>query len=154
WGRRSPTPSRTATWWRSAAADTSATWNGRPRSTPRSSNSSTRTDGTAVLRDDSLTRRRIRPGTVRRILPYALRHRWPLAALLAAAAVDAVITAANPLILKALIDDGITPGRLPVVVWLSLSIAGLALVDAAAVFVQTWFSGRVGQGLVYDLRTA
>ncbi|HTI26828.1 MAG TPA: ABC transporter ATP-binding protein [Kutzneria sp.] len=107
-----------------------------------------------VLRDESMTRQRIRPGTVRRILPYALRHRWPLAALLAATAVDAVITAANPLILKTLIDDGISPGRLPVVVWLSLSIAGLALVDAAAVFVQTWFSGRVGQGLVYDLRTA
>jgi ATP-binding cassette subfamily B protein len=107
-----------------------------------------------VLRDETITRQRIRPGTVRRILPYALRYRWPLAALLAATAADAVITAANPLILKSLIDDGITPGRLPVVVWLSLSIAGLALVDAAAVFVQTWFSGRVGQGLVYDLRTS
>ncbi|EWM10372.1 ABC transporter ATP-binding protein [Kutzneria sp. 744] len=106
-----------------------------------------------MLRDESITRQRIRPGTVRRIVPYALRHRWPLAALLAATGVDAVITAANPLILKGLIDDGITPGRMPVVVWLSLSIAGLALVDAAAVFAQTWVSGRVGQGLVYDLRT-
>jgi ATP-binding cassette, subfamily B, bacterial len=103
--------------------------------------------------DDSITRQKVKSGTVRRILPYAARYRWSLAVLLAMAVLDAVITAASPLILKLIIDDGILVRRLAVVVDLSVLIAGLALVDAMATYTQTWFSGRVGQGLIYDLRT-
>jgi ATP-binding cassette subfamily B protein len=103
--------------------------------------------------DDSITRQKVKQGTVRRILPYAARYRWSLAVLLATAAMDAVITAASPLILKLIIDDGILRRRLSVVVGLSLIIAGLAVADAVATYTQTWFSGRVGQGLIYDLRT-
>src|SRR4051794_39628545 len=66
---------------------------------------------------------------------------------------DAAITAVSPLVLAFVIDDGIAPRRLDLVVWLSLAIAGLALVDAAALYVQAWCSGRIGEGLVYDLRT-
>ncbi|GAB2744103.1 ABC transporter ATP-binding protein [Kitasatospora kifunensis] len=103
--------------------------------------------------DDSITRQKVKKGTLRRIIPYAMRYRWPLAVLLLTTVVDAVITAASPLILKMIIDDGILPHRLGVVVWLCLGVAGLALLDALAVYVQTWCSGRVGEGLVYDLRT-
>jgi ATP-binding cassette, subfamily B, bacterial len=104
--------------------------------------------------DDSITRQAIRPGTVRRILPYALRYRRPLIMLLTATVLDAVITASSPLILKLIIDDGIVPRRPDVVVDLTLCIAGLAAIDALVVYVQTWYSGRVGEGLVYDLRTS
>jgi ATP-binding cassette subfamily B protein len=103
--------------------------------------------------DDSISKQRVKPGTVRRILPYATRYRWYLVLLIAATLTDAVITATSPLILEVIIDQGILPRRLAVVVQLSLVIAGLALVDALALYVQTWFSGRIGQGLVYDLRT-
>jgi ATP-binding cassette, subfamily B, bacterial len=103
--------------------------------------------------DDSITRQRIKPGTVRRILPYVRRYRWTMALLLLTSVVDAVITATNPLLLGLVIDRGIMPRRMGVVVGLSLAIAGLALVDALAIYVQTWFSARVGQGLIYDLRT-
>ncbi|WP_055587450.1 ABC transporter ATP-binding protein [Streptacidiphilus griseoplanus] len=103
--------------------------------------------------DDSITRQRIKPGTLRRILPYALRYRRLLALLLLTTVVDAVATAASPLILKAIIDDGILPGRLGVVTALCLAIAGLALLDAGAMYLQARCSGRVGEGLVYDLRT-
>ncbi len=103
--------------------------------------------------DDSVTRQRIRPGTVRRIIPYVLERRWPLAALLTTTAVDAAITATTPLFLGLVIDDGILRRRLMVVMALSSAIVGLALLDALAVYLQAWFSGRVGQGLVCDLRT-
>lgn len=103
--------------------------------------------------DDSVTRQRIRPGTVRRIIPYVLERRWPLAALLTTTAVDAAITATTPLFLGLVIDDGILRRRLAVVIALSSVIVGLALLDALAVYLQAWFSGRVGQGLVCDLRT-
>ena len=103
--------------------------------------------------DETITRQGVRPGAVRRILPYAARYRWPLALVLLFTAVDAVITATSPLVLKTIIDDGILPRRLSVVLTLAGVIAGLALVSAAAVYVQAWFSGRIGEGLVYDLRT-
>ncbi|MFH9044689.1 ABC transporter ATP-binding protein [Streptomyces mutabilis] len=103
--------------------------------------------------DDSITRQRVRAGTVRRILPYAKRYRGALVLLLLTTVATAVIAAAGPLILKMVIDDGIVPRRLGVVVGLCLTIAGLTLVDAVALYVQTWCSGRIGEGLVYDLRT-
>ncbi|MET8828870.1 ABC transporter ATP-binding protein [Streptomyces sp. NPDC004610] len=102
--------------------------------------------------DSSITKQRIKPGTVRRIVPYALRYRWSLAVIMLTTALSATITASSPLLLKVIIDDGIAQRREGLVIALALTIAGLALVDVTLVFVQTWFSGRVGQGIVYDLR--
>ncbi|MGW3659596.1 ABC transporter ATP-binding protein [Streptomyces sp. NPDC005151] len=102
--------------------------------------------------DKSVTRQKIRPGTVRRILPYALRYRWSLAVVMLATAASAAIAAASPLLLKLIIDEGIMRHRHGFVVGVALVIAGLSLVDGLSSFIQTWFSGRVGQGIVYDLR--
>ncbi|WP_346345499.1 ABC transporter ATP-binding protein [Streptomyces sp. SID5643] len=82
-----------------------------------------------------------------------MRHRWSLSLLLLVTVAHAAITAASPLILKKIIDDGILPGRTDIVIWLCIAVAGLTLLDAMTIFVQAWCSGRVGQGLVYDLRT-
>src|SRR5450759_1970120 len=109
--------------------------------------------GPFLLRmDDEISNQKIKPGTVRRILPYARQYRWALVSLTMVTVVDAAITAASPLILKMVIDDGIVPRRLAVVVELSVTIAALALVDALAVYIQTWFSARISQGLIFDLR--
>jgi ATP-binding cassette, subfamily B, bacterial len=81
-----------------------------------------------------------------------MRYRRGLAALLAVTSLDAVITAASPLILGMIIDNGILPHRIGVVVALALTGAGLAVLDAAAIFIQTWHSARIGEGLLYDLR--
>jgi ATP-binding cassette subfamily B protein len=105
------------------------------------------------LDDESITKQRVRPGTVRRIIPYATRYRWPLALLLLTTVTDAVITVSSPLLLKMIIDDGIVPRHTGTVGWLCGVVAALALVDAAAVYLQAWCSGRIGEGLVYDLRT-
>jgi ATP-binding cassette subfamily B protein len=105
------------------------------------------------VRDHTLTRQQITPGTVRRILPYAKPYRWALILAMSVTLLDAFITAAGPLFLRAVIDDGILHRRLRVVVALSLVIAGLALLDAVAIYIQTWTTARTGQGLIYDLRT-
>jgi ATP-binding cassette, subfamily B, bacterial len=104
--------------------------------------------------DDAVTRERIKPGTVRRILPYARPHRLAIAGLLFITVVDALITVVNPLILRLIIDDGILPRRLHVVAGLSAAIAALALAEALAMYVQGQLSARVGEGLVYELRTS
>jgi ATP-binding cassette subfamily B protein len=109
--------------------------------------------GVPLRLDDSITRQKVRPGTVRRILPYAKRYRWALVLLLLVTALDAVVTVANPLLLGTVIDRGIVPHRLGVLVVLSLVIAGLGLVDAIAMYLQAWSSSRIGQGLILNLRS-
>jgi ATP-binding cassette, subfamily B, bacterial len=103
--------------------------------------------------DELISRQRVKPGTIRRILPYARPYRWHIATLLLATVVSACIAAASPLFLKLIIDDGVLPRRLDIVVGLSLGLAGLALVDAGSGYVQGWSSGRIGEGLVCELRT-
>jgi ATP-binding cassette subfamily B protein len=103
--------------------------------------------------DDSVTHQKISSGTVRRIFPYARGYRRSLALLLLLTILDACITVANPLLLGVVIDDGIVPHRLEVIIALPLLIAGLALVDAVAVYIRAWLSARISQGLILKLRT-
>jgi ATP-binding cassette, subfamily B, bacterial len=109
--------------------------------------------GSMLRLDDSITRQKVRPGTVRRIFPYAKAYRWMLALLLFVTAIDSVITVASPLLLGLVIDLGILPRRIGIVIALSLAIAGMALVDAGANYLQAWTSSRIGQGVVLNLRT-
>jgi ATP-binding cassette subfamily B protein len=101
---------------------------------------------------EELTSQQVKPGTVRRIIPYALRYRWALLVLIVSTAVDSGITVAYPLILGLIIDDAILPHKVPVLIDLTILAAGLALLDALASYVGTWCSARVGQGLVFTLR--
>ncbi|MEV6984835.1 ABC transporter ATP-binding protein [Sphaerisporangium sp. NPDC051017] len=107
----------------------------------------------SLRRDSSVTKERLTPGTVPRIARYARPYRRHIAAFLVLVVLDAAIVIANPLLLKAIIDQGIVPRRTDIVIWLSLMIAGLAVVDAGLGLVQRWFSSRIGEGLIYDLRT-
>ena len=67
--------------------------------------------------------------------------------------VDALAGAAGPLIYRAIIDQGIAEERPGLVVALAGLVALLALVSAIVGLAQRWFSARIGEGLVFDLRT-
>src|ERR1700735_3622920 len=110
--------------------------------------------GFRVQHLDVVTRQQVRPGTVRRIWPYLRQYRGPMMLLLGVTAVDSAILAASPLILRLIIDDGILRHRESVVVTLALAVAGLALVDAGAEYVRSWYSVWIGQSLVLERRTS
>jgi ATP-binding cassette subfamily B protein len=103
--------------------------------------------------DSSVTKQQLRRGTVRRIAGYARPYRWDLTIFLLAAALDAVITVAIPVLLGLVIDRGILPKRADVVLTVAAAVAALAIFDAFLNFVQRWYTARVGEGLIYDLRT-
>jgi ATP-binding cassette, subfamily B, bacterial len=103
--------------------------------------------------DPSITKQKLKPGTVRRIAGYARPYKWYLAAFLLATSVDATITVVNPLLLREIIDHGIIAKNNGLVVGLAIVVASVALFDAALGFVIRWFSARIGEGLIYDLRT-
>jgi ATP-binding cassette, subfamily B, bacterial len=104
-------------------------------------------------RDDSVVRERLKAGTVRRIAGYARPYVRELVLFLALNAVAAVIVVANPLVLKAIIDRGIAPHRTGLVVGLAVTVGVLAVFDAVIGLAQRWYSARIGEGLIYDLRT-
>ncbi len=102
--------------------------------------------------DDSITRQKVKSGTVRRILPYVKRFRWALALLLLVTALDAAITTSYPLLLGLAIDRGILPHRLGFLIVLAVIIAVLGLAEAGTMYLEALFSARIGQGLVLSLR--
>jgi ATP-binding cassette, subfamily B, bacterial len=104
-------------------------------------------------RDPSVTKEKLKPGTVRRIAGYARPYRLDLTIFLVAAALDAVVTVVYPLLLAVVIDQGILKHNTGVVLGVAGAVAGLALFDALLGVVQRYFTSRVGEGLIYDLRT-
>jgi ATP-binding cassette, subfamily B, bacterial len=104
-------------------------------------------------RDPSIMQTRLRKGTVRRIIGYARPYRLDLVIFLLASALDAVVTVSYPVLLGVVIDKGILPKRPGVVLAVAGVVAGLAVFDAFLGIVQRYFSARVGEGLIYDLRT-
>ncbi|WP_062437685.1 ABC transporter ATP-binding protein [Herbidospora daliensis] len=107
----------------------------------------------SMRRDGDVMKERLAPGTVRRIAGYAAPFKWSIVAFLALISVGSLTVVANPLVVKQIIDVAI-PGRdTGLVVTLALAIAGLALLDAVLGLGERWFSARIGEGLIYNLRT-
>jgi ATP-binding cassette, subfamily B, bacterial len=103
--------------------------------------------------DPSVTKQKLKPGTIRRIVGYARPYRFQLSVYLIATALDAVITVVNPLLLRELIDQGIIAKDQGVVLVVALTVAGVTLFDALLGVINRYFSSRIGESLIYDLRT-
>src|SRR6516162_9880203 len=103
--------------------------------------------------DPSITKQKLKPGTIRRIASYARPYRLHLTVFLIATAIDAVITVVPPLLLGDIIDHGILARDEAVVIGLAIAVGAVAIFDAGLGFVIRWFSARIGEGLIYDLRT-
>jgi ATP-binding cassette subfamily B protein len=109
--------------------------------------------GRGFRMDPSVTKQKLKPGTVRRIATYARPYRLHLAIFLFATCIDALITVVNPLLLRDVIDHGILARNDRVVIAVAVAVAAVAIFDAILGFVIRWFSARIGEGLIYDLRT-
>ena len=104
-------------------------------------------------RDDDVVNKRLRKGTFRRILAYARPYRGYVAGFLVTLVIGAVLVVAQPLLFKRIIDDGVTPGNSAVVTQTAIFIALLAVFSAGVTLIGRWYSARIGEGLIYDLRT-
>ncbi|MBI3688767.1 MAG: ABC transporter ATP-binding protein [Actinobacteria bacterium] len=104
--------------------------------------------------DSSLVDRKLAAGTLRRVLAFAAPYRRELAVFLVAVTADALIGVATPVLAGRVINE-ISGGQRSgaAIVRIALIIATLAVVDAGLSLVQRWYSSRIGEGLIYDLRT-
>jgi ATP-binding cassette subfamily B protein len=103
--------------------------------------------------DPSVTQQKLKPGIVRRIAGYAKPYRLWLSLFLIVTILDALITVVNPLLLRAIIDNGILGHHLATVIGIASAVAAVAVFDAFLGFAMPWYSARIGEGLIYDLRT-
>jgi ATP-binding cassette subfamily B protein len=104
-------------------------------------------------RREQLPKRKLAKGTVRRIGRFAAPYKRMLIAFLILIVVDAVIGAVNPLIYAKIIDSGILGHNKGLVIQLALLIAGLAIFDAALSLGMRYYSARIGEGLIFDMRS-
>ncbi|WP_189332635.1 ABC transporter ATP-binding protein [Actinoplanes ianthinogenes] len=92
--------------------------------------------------------------TLRRIARFARPHRRALTGFLLISVVTAFLAVASP-VLAGRVVDAIVEGRdTELVVKLAVAIAVVALGESGLGLVQRWFSARIGEGLILDLRTA
>ena len=106
-----------------------------------------------MRRDRSVLKTPLKRGTVRRIIRFAKPYRWMLAVFLVLIAVDAAAGTVNPLIYREIIDVGIKDHRGSLVVSLAFLLAGLAFFDVALGVIERMISSRVGEGLIFDMRS-
>jgi ATP-binding cassette subfamily B protein len=104
---------------------------------------------------DELGGRTVNRRTLQRVLEFAGPYRRDIAVFLVAVVLDAVIGVATPVLAGNVVNaiTGARPGAGGVVVRLALLIAGLAIVDAGLSLAQRWYSARIGEGIILDLRT-
>lgn len=107
----------------------------------------------ALTQDQSVKDQKLKPGTVKRIASYALPYKRNLIFFLITVIIDALLVVTTPLLLKRLIDEGVIPGNPQLVTQLALTVGLIAIADALFSMIGRWFSARIGEGLIYDLRT-
>lgn len=105
-------------------------------------------------RDSKVVEQQIPPGTWGRIFRFARPYRCLLTAFLFIIIGSSLIAVATPVLAGRVINDITGHAAAAHVVRVAVLIAILAVVDAALSFAQRWYSARIGEGLIFDMRTA
>lgn len=108
----------------------------------------------SLSKDRSVARHQLAPGTIKRIGGFARPYRLRLTLFVSLILLEAGLGAMTPLVYRQIIDVGIADERSRLVVGLAFVLVGLAVAGAAISLTQRWFSSRIGEGLIFDLRTA
>jgi len=103
--------------------------------------------------DPSVKQQKLKAGTVKRIFTFAKPYRFSIWVFLLTVVIDAALIVATPLLLRQLIDEGVIPKDGALVTRLAIFVGLLAVADAAMSMLGRYFSSRIGEGLIYDLRS-
>ncbi len=104
-------------------------------------------------RDQEVKDHKLAPGTSRRILGFARPYKYEITWFLATVVLSAVIGVATPVLAGRVVNAITSGGERSTVIWIAGLIAGLAVFDAVLSFTQRWYSARIGETLILDLRT-
>ncbi len=107
----------------------------------------------SMRQDRAVLEHRVKKGTARRMLTFAVPYRKILAVFIPVVVLDAAVGAVSPLILRAIINNGILKHDADLVIWLSVLVAVLAIADAGLVLTERRISAFIGESLIYDMRS-
>ena len=96
--------------------------------------------------------RHIAPGTVRRAAALARPYRMMLSGFLAAQLLGALAFLVPPILFGRIIDEAIPAGDRWQLNVLAAIIVAAAFCEAGLSFIERWWSARIGEGLIFDLR--
>jgi ATP-binding cassette subfamily B protein len=103
--------------------------------------------------DRGMLENKIERRTLRRVIRFSKPHRRPISLFLVGTVLDASLVVVPPLLMQRLVDRGILGHDVSVVVWLAVGVAAAAFADALLGMLTGYLSSRIGEGLIYDLRT-
>ena len=107
----------------------------------------------SMTADPSVKSQKLKPGTIRRIISYGRPYKSQITIFLITVVIEALLVVSSPLLLRELIDKGVIPKDAGLVTKLALAVGLLAVVDAFFNIFGRWYSARIGEGLIYDLRS-
>ena len=107
----------------------------------------------SLTQDSSVKNQKLKSGTLKRIASFAIPYKVSLILFVITVVIDALLIVATPLLLRRLIDEGVIPKNSELVTQLALAVGLIALLDALFSMIGRWFSARIGEGLIYDLRS-
>src|SRR5215203_2470738 len=106
-----------------------------------------------MSQDPDIAQHQLSPGVVWRILRFAKPYRLLITIFVITVVLMSALSVTPPLLFKEIIDKGILQGDQQIVIILSVTVAGLAVLQAVLNLVQRWFSSTIGEGLIFDMRT-
>jgi ATP-binding cassette subfamily B protein len=104
-------------------------------------------------RDNSVTEQKLPKGTLGRIVGFARPYRVDLTVFLLTVTASAVIGVVTPVLAGRVVNVISSHGAVATVVKIAVLVAVLAVFDACFSLAQRWYSARIGEGLILDLRT-
>jgi ATP-binding cassette subfamily B protein len=109
----------------------------------------------SIRDEDEVKRHRLTRGTTRRIVRFARPYRADISVFLVTVVLAAGIGVATPVLAGHVVNaiTGGGPDAASAVVRIALLIGGLAVADAFLSLAQRWYSARIGEGIILDLRT-
>ncbi|MDY7106117.1 MAG: ABC transporter ATP-binding protein [Actinomycetota bacterium] len=97
---------------------------------------------------------RLSRSLVRRVGGYATPYKWLIAGFLVTVVAGAAAGVATPLVIRSLINDAIPAQDQSAINVLALALVGTTLASAGLSLLGRYWSSRIGEGLIYDLRVA
>ena len=102
----------------------------------------------------SIEGQRLGGRSLRRVWSFARPYRTSIFGFLATILLSALLALVAPFVFRAIIDDAIPRGDRSQIWWLAALAVVAAVAEAVLAIVQRWYSARIGEGLIYDMRVA
>jgi ATP-binding cassette subfamily B protein len=97
---------------------------------------------------------KVNRSSMRRVVVFARPYSSSIVGFLISILVSAAIALVPPLLFRTIVDTAIPAGDKRRIVVLTIILVVVAMGDAILSIVQRWYSSRIGEGLIYDLRVA